>query len=237
VRIGLKVSSAGSGQLRIASAESGANPTLVFYATSPDTSLIAPRIYAPRSNSPDSDYTLNSRFRDRTVIVKAQPGVGSDLAVGGIPGRRTYMRFALPDSIVDSSTVTRAVLILTQRADPASARDHTDSLTVYPAVVLAGSAVTDLRRAATITTNTFVTTDSLRLSPHDGSSHELDVTRLLRVWKGQKPDVTPRALVLITQYEGATPLEVRFHSSEDADPQARPRLRISYIPRVGFGIP
>jgi hypothetical protein len=45
-----------------------------------------------------------------------------------------------------------------------------------------------------------------------------------------------RALVLRAAAEGAQAGEIRFYSNE-ARADLRPRLRISYIPRVQFGIP
>ena len=60
---------------------------------------------------------------------------------------------------------------------------------------------------------------------------------VVRGWRAPVYDVTPRALVLRVADEGYEPGELRFYSSEAADPALRPRLRITYVPRVTFGQP
>ena len=189
------------------------------------------------SKTPNADVSLNTEFFDYTVPVRIPAMVDATLlAVGGVPGRRSYLRFELPAGIVDSATVTRATLVLTQRPNPFSP-DQDDSLTVYPTLVLAGAEITDPARAATIVLRTGFFSDSIRVAPGDSGQVRLDVTTVVRSWRGLDPAITPRAIVLLTPLEGATPREVLFHSANDANAQLRPRLRISYVPRVGFGQP
>jgi hypothetical protein len=59
---------------------------------------------------------------------------------------------------------------------------------------------------------------------------------LVRAWRSVGADKATRALVLSARQEGATPGELNFYSSE-APEDVRPRLRLTYVPRRGFGIP
>lgn len=244
IRIGLALrATGGSVQVRLGSVESvfgtpARRPaTLSYRAASPDTGVMQLVRVGLTSETPNSDVTLNDQFVDVTLPVIVPPATDPmSLAVGGVPGRRTYFRFELPANIVDSATVTRATLVLTQRPNRLSA-DQDDSLNVYPALVLAGAEITDPVRAATIVLRGGFFDDSIRVAPSDSGEVRLDVTTALRAWRGLDPAVTPRAIVLVTPLEGATPREVLFHSANDADPLVRPRLRISYVPRVGFGQP
>ena len=238
IRIGLALRAGGeSVQLRLASLESGFSPELYYRPATPDTGVMQLVRVPTYSKTPNADASLNGEFLDYTLPVRVPPAPDPTLlAVGGVPGRRSYLRFELPPAIADSATVTRATLVLTQRPNPLSP-DQDDSLNVYPTLVLAGSEIVDPARAATIVLRTGFFDDSIRVAPGDSGEVRLDVTTVLRAWRGLDPSVTPRAIVLLTPLEGATPREVLFHSANDANALVRPRLRISYVPRVGFGQP
>ena len=236
-RIGLAIRSTAAAQLRIISNENAIFPTINYLATSPDTSKIETVRASPTSETPNAERSLNGQFVDYTIIVRPTPaGSPQDIIVGGLPGRRTYLRFDLPAEIVDSATVTRAELILTQRPNPGSPSPD-DTLQVRATVVLAGVAVTDPARAALITEGDGLFPGTIDVPPAASGERTLDVTTVLRAWRGLDPEDTPRALVLAIPFEGVTAGELRFFSSEAVDPATRPRLRISYIPRVGFGLP
>jgi hypothetical protein len=159
----------------------------------------------------------------------------TELAVGGLPNRRTYLRFDIPSDLIDSASIVRATLILTQQRVFGVAAD--DTVGVFPYFVTAGSAVTDLSRAALIITpGSALGLDSLKVVPSDSGEVSLDVVQLLRAWRGQRIDLVPRALVLRTSLEGLLPIEVRFFSTEAAE-TLRPRLRLTYIPRTEIGLP
>lgn len=234
IRIGLRVTSAAPVQLRLFTIESSGSARLV-YRTAQDT-VVRTVTNLPISKTPVGD-ALASELADYTVIVAGTSGSSADIVVGGLPGSRSYLRFNLPTAIIDSATVTSAVLELTQRPD-AGPLDGSDSLLIVPRVVIAGAAVTDPARASVLVlpAGSFLV-DSIRVAPGDSGVRRVDVTRLVRAWKGQKALDVPHAIVLRTLLEGITPLEVRFFSSEAADPLLRPRLVISYIPKVGFGLP
>jgi hypothetical protein len=232
LRIGLRVIGlASSSEIRIASTERSAPPVLFFRAT-PDTAT-RPLTVVPFSETPADDPIVARALSDYTVIVKAPPGAPpSVLAVGGLPPRRVYMRFDIPSSIIDSATVVRATILLNQVANPAI--EPTDTVVIVPELVLAGLAVTDPTKAAQITAE--LAGDTLKVRPGTSGLTNVEVARAFSVWRSQKPDTLPRAIVLRAVNEGSSPLEIRFSSSEDVS-ALRPRLRISYTSRVPLRIP
>jgi hypothetical protein len=156
----------------------------------------------------------------------------SDLDVGGLPPRRVYLRFLIPLNIIDSTTVVRATLLLNQI--PNSLLDPGDTVRILPSLVLAGKAVTDPTKAAQIVAD--IALDTLRITPGGSGVREVELAKAFPIWRTQSPDTVPRAIVLKALNEGASPLEIRFSSSE-AVAALRPRLRISYTNRVPLGIP
>ena len=232
LRVGLRVTSPASSQIRIASAEASGAAVLSFRAT-PDTAT-HPLTAIPGSRTPTHDPIVASHLSDYTVIAKGPPPAPpSVLAVGGLPARRMYVRFNIPSSIIDSTTVVRATLLLNQISNPAL--DPTDTLRIVPQLVLAGAAVTDPTRAAEIVAD--LTSDTLIVRPGDAGFVNVEIARAFSTWRSQKPDTLPRAIVLRILGEGNLPLELRFSSTEDVNVALRPRLRISYTSRVPLRIP
>jgi hypothetical protein len=158
----------------------------------------------------------------------------STLIVGGYPAYRSYLRFSVPKSITDSSTIVRAEVLLTQRRSTfASAKD---TVTIVPLVPTTTTAITDLRRILDLAADgSFASLDTARLVPSDSGLRALNVLSMARTWSTLPADV-PRALAFRIGIEGAQPAELRFFSSKAAA-SLRPRLRITYQPRVEFAIP
>ena len=232
LRVGLRVAGPASSQIRISSAERGAPPVLFFRAT-PDTAT-KPLSVQPLSKTPADDPIVARQLTDYTIIVKGPPRAPlSLLSVGGLPSRRVYFRFDIPLNITDSTTVVRATLLLNQRSNPAI--DPTDTVAIVPELVLAGRAVTDPAKASEITAA--ITGDTLRVRPGDSGLTGVELARAFSIWRQQKPDTLPRAIVLRTLDEGNSPLEVWFSTISDVNPAVRPRLRISYTSRVPLRVP
>jgi hypothetical protein len=167
------------------------------------------------------------------VVAKAPPPAPADvLVIGGLPSRRVYLRFDIPSRIIDSTTVVRATLLLNQI--PNSALDPGDTVNILPQISFAGAIVTDPTKAAQIIAG--ITSDTLRLKPGDSGIKNVELARAFALWHLQPPDTLPRAIVLQSLGEGASPLEIRFSSSEDIA-ALRPRLRISYTSLVPLGLP
>ncbi|MGZ3372306.1 MAG: hypothetical protein ACXU9O_04980 [Gemmatimonadaceae bacterium] len=231
LRVGLRATGSASSQMRFISAEGGLGPNLFFRAT-PDTTTV-PQTVAPFSKTPVGESILASNLTDYTVIAKAPPEAPpSVLSIGGLPARRVYVRFNIPDSIIDSATVVRATLLLNQL--PNNAIDPTDTVLLLPEVALAGTAVIDPAKAAQIIGS--ISVDTLRLTPGGSGIKNVELARAFTLWHTQSPDSLPRAIVLKSLTEGNTAIELRFSSSEDIA-ALRPRLRISYTAKVPLGLP
>ena len=141
----------------------------------------------------------------------------------------------IPSFILDSSTVVRATLLLTQRPNPAFGLPDTMGVTVN--LVLANATVTDFARAATLTADPGVTAiDTLLTVPAESGERAVHIASFVRFWRGVSPSETPHAVVLASTRENGTALEARFYSTEAA-PELRPKLRISYSPRQPPGLP
>jgi len=233
LRLGFKVASSASAQIRIISREGGGAPTLT-YDPSPDTAVHSV-INSATSLTPTDNPTLKTDLTDYQIVAKTLSGsAGNLLGVGGLPAQRTYLRFDIPARLIDSSTVVRATLLLTQV--PAPSVDAGDTLTIYPQVVRAGLGVTDVGRSAGILNIPNLEIDSLRLKPSDGGVRTIEIVGALRQWKAVGMTTLQRAIVLRSSTEGASAPAVFFYST-DADPTQRPRLRLTYIDQVQFGVP
>jgi hypothetical protein len=235
LRVGLRLVATGSARVRFfgvgQAGLSSASPVVTFDPAT-DTTFRPVQIF-PSSVTPGSA-ELAAAYRTQTVVARTPRFAdGADLVVGGLPARRTYLRFAVPARFVDSVDVVRASLLLTQR--PSGAADPLDpGVTIRPLAVLATNAVTDLVRASELATGA-LGLDTLQLDPTGAGVRALPVVNLVRAWR-TLPASTPRALVLRSALEGAQAAEVRFYSVE-APAGLRPRLRLSYVPRTNFGLP
>ena len=142
------------------------------------------------------------------------------------------------NSITDSTTIVRATLRLTPV--PVAFGGSTDTVTIYAHPVSASPLVTDLRHAAMIVGSSGVGAfDSLFVSPGDTASvRTFELYGLVRVWGTENSLIAPppRAVVLRSASESTWPTEIRFYGT-NAAPALRPSMRISYVPRVTFGVP
>jgi hypothetical protein len=231
MRLGIRARGPQSVQLRIVSQE-GAGATLLSFRATPDTTVAKIQLF-PYSKTPVNQPILANSLADYTLLVKGTAtGTLDMLNVGGLPPRRVYMRFNIPSFILDSVDVIRATLLLTQQAN--NSIDPGDTILIVPQFSLAAIAVTDVAKAAQITG--LANTDTLRITPGGSGLRQIEVANVIGVWRTQDPAETPRALVLLTNLEGTSPLEARFFSAEAA-PDLRPRLRISYSLRKQTGLP
>ncbi|HEX6966626.1 MAG TPA: hypothetical protein VF166_12570 [Gemmatimonadaceae bacterium] len=221
-------------QVRLVSSEGGNTPSLSYEAHhGTDSALVSVGANVQAGTGVDL-----STLADYTVVVKGTaPPDSTMLAVGGIPGSRTYLRFNLPSSIVDSTTVVRASLQLTQRASPSFLGP--DTATIVPLVVRATKDVTDPAKAALLAApQGFINVPQLTVLPQDSGQRNIEIVQLVRLWRSELIGDNQRSLVLELGNEGFDPRQVLFYSSNAAVPDSlRPRLRLSYIPRASFGLP
>jgi hypothetical protein len=155
--------------------------------------------------------------------------------VGGVPSRRTFLRFDLPSRIIDSTTVVRASLLLTQ--SPNRRLDQGDSVYLYPVAVLASPAVTDIGTLlGFLGSSGQFGLDSLSLTPGDTGVKSFEIVGLVRAWHMQPTTVVPRTVAIRSGAEGQLPAQFDFFSTR-AIAALRPRLRITYVPQTSFGVP
>ncbi len=234
LRVGLRVRGAGAAHLRVLG--NSFMPRLRFRASADTT--VKPDTVFPRSRTPLSDVTLQNAFAFYPVVVAGAlplPPSGR-FAIGGLAGARTYIRFDIPPAVIDSVQVIRASLLLTQTRARSTAAGA-DSITVFTQPVLASPNVTDIFTAATfIGAARAYGIDSVRFAPRDSGVKSIELVNLFRFWRAVGPANTSRSVVLRAKEEGVAPGEASFFSSE-GPAAARPRLRLTYVPRRGFGIP
>jgi hypothetical protein len=233
LRLGFRVRSTAPSQIRLRSRDGGGAPRLTYDA-SPDTAVKA-LINSPSSSTPTDNPTLRNDLTDYQLVAMS-PGnsAGNLLAVGGLPGQRTYLRFNVPTRLIDSATVVRATLLLTQV--PTNSVDAADSLTIYPQVVRATLTLTDVVKSAGILNPPALEIDSLRFRPNESGLRSIEIVGAVRQWKAIGAASLQRAIVLRSATEGASPSAMLFYSSK-APAAQRPRLRITYVNNVEFGVP
>jgi hypothetical protein len=234
LRVGLRIVSSQGVDLRVGSTALGLGVTLHIRA-SKDTAAAAVNV-SPLSRTPTDQPFLSGPLADYTIVLNGTTLTGPNLlAVGGVPSRRSFIRFNVPAHIVDSTTVVRASLLLTQA--PNRRLDLHDSVYVFPVAVLAGPAITDVGSLLQ-----FVGSpgqfglDSLRLAPADSGVVAFEIVGLVRTWRGQSTTISPRSVALRSAVEGQLPGEIDFFSTK-APASVRPRLRITYVPQINYGLP
>jgi hypothetical protein len=159
---------------------------------------------------------------DTYVFSGIPPVPQSAVAVGGVPAARTFIRFALPDAIVDSADVVRATLVLV----PAGAATGAPTDTF---VVRADGLGADFGPKSPFDENQ--AGGSVRIAVGGTDTVRLDVTNIMRPWRGDT--LLPRVVMLRAVREGATLGELRFFSADSS--AAAPSLHVTYVPFVRRG--
>lgn len=234
LRLGVRVRQEGDPRLKVVSTNSGGAAQIVF-RPSPDTAVEVPVLRVePFSRTPADPFIAND-LADYLVVLRGPPPPPPDvLRVGGLPSRRAYLHFDIPLSILDSSNVVRATLVLTQRPSVLSAEPD-DTVGLGHFGVVAGSSITDLTRALFFLQR-LTNRDTLRILPADSGAREFEMIDWVRAWRGTDPLKTPRAMGLASATEGEKAGHVEFFAIE-AEAAERPRLRLTYIPRAAGPLP
>jgi hypothetical protein len=233
LRVGLRVSSTETVRLRVAG--SAYTPRLIF-RVSPDT-LVNQDTVILQSRTPAGEAIATVYAMYPIVVAGALPIPESPiLAVGGVNGARAFLRFDVPTILVDSVQVIRASLLLTQVPSRVVA-SSSDTLAMLVSPVLAGAQVTDVGTIASFAASPgLVGLESVRLVPKDTGLRSVELVNLFRAWRAVGAENSIRAIVLRANQEASSAAELDFFSSE-APETLRPRLRITYVPRRGFGLP
>lgn len=234
LRVGLRVRAAQSVTLRL----SGTNfAPRVRFRIAADTA-VAPDTITLFSRTPTDDPAIATSLAMYPILAAGvlPPPSADRVAVGGIGGARGFLRFDIPDVVLKSVQVIRATLEVTQRPS----RTHggeLDTLVLFPHAVTAGPTVTDV-----FTQSQFLAAagqfglDTMRLVPRDSGRRSIELVNLVRAWQLVGTANTTRALVLRSKQEASSPGELNFFSAKGPVAE-RPRLRVTYVPQRGFGIP
>lgn len=236
LRVGLRIATPANAQLRLGALVNGEPAPRLTFDPSTDTTYL-PLDVSPRTGfvGNELDDVLRLAYTVYTVTERGtEPQPIGTLGVGGWPSRRAYLRFDIPAAILDSSTVVRADLLLTQR--PAGGPDRSDTVVVQPFIGITTSAVSDPYLATALTANGLLAgVGFARLVPQDSGQRVFTLVNLVRSWSVINPDVT-RFLALRFEGEGSLGNEIRFFD-RSAPPALRPRMRITYMPRTEFSLP
>lgn len=212
----------------------------IRFRVSADTTVRPDTVFL-HSKTPTTDLSIATSlaFYPLHAAGALPPPPPDRTAIGGIGGARTYMQFEIPAIVLDSVQIVRASLLLTQ-VPSRFAGGNQDTLTVITHPVVAGPAVTDIFTASQFLGSPALTVfhvDTLRLIPRDAGQRSLEIVRIVRSWRSVGTARTVRALVLRAPEEGLRAGELNFYSIDAPDPAVRPRLRLTYVPRRGFGLP
>ena len=233
LRVGLRLRSIGTARLRVAG--SFATPRLTF-RVSPDT-LVLKDTVPINSKTPAGEDIATAYAMYPVIVAGALPAPAPTvLAVGGIGGARTYLRFEVPPILLDSVQVIRASLLLNQLPSRVAA-SSSDTVAMLINPILAGPALTDVLTILQFSgSSALVGLDSVRLVPKDAGLRSIELVNLFRVWRAVGSENSIRAIVIRAKQEASSAAELDFVSSEGSV-ELRPRLRITYVPRRGFGLP
>jgi hypothetical protein len=233
LRVGIRIRSDSSMQVPITATEGGGPLFLRFWARAGADTTIT-RTVGPASASSGADGELLG-LDDYLIVLRGTPAPPPQvLAVGGLPAQRAYIRLSLPSRLVDSVTVVRAALVLTQ-APVRGRADDTVRTAVQPSVSIARP-VLDVGRAALLLTASPGLFEQTR-APRDSGLVRFELAGTIPFyWRPTSEDELPRVIVLRSAREGQFPSEFYFYSSE-APAGLRPRIEISYVPRVDFSLP
>jgi hypothetical protein len=234
LRVGFQISSTAPVKLRVFG--SGYPPRLTF-RVSPDTSVRADTI-GLNSKTPFEDANLANVLAMFPIRVSGAlpPPVSGVLAVGGVNGARAFLRFDVPTILIDSVQVVRASLLVQQLTSRVKA-SSSDTLPILVNPVVAGPQLTDvLTLTQLVAPASAIGLDTARFVPKDAGLKSIELVNLFRTWRNVGTANSIRAIVIRAAREGVSAGEFDFVSNEG--PVAlRPKLRITYVPRRGFGLP
>ena len=251
LRVGIQLLDAANLTVPLRASNGGSPPTISFrpsrVATGPtvadSTNFI---VIVLQSKTPADDENLAFNLSDYSLVVRGTPPIPVGvLGVGGLPANRSYLRFDIPQRLLDSTQIVRATLRLTQLPSPTALPD--DSLSIAFWMGTASALVTDHVLAVQLHESIIQASDgSVRygvanvrpkaFATSEGATRAIEVAGLLRAWFQVKPTDRPHALILQSFVEGIRPGELRF-ASREAAAALRPTLQITYVPRATAGVP
>ena len=223
VALGVRVTADSFASISLSASEqlNGQPPTILWFNRFDSLGTIVSFRQAPRSTSGPGAF-------DGFIGTPGPTALDSNLLVGGLPEARSLLRLNVPRSILDSTQIVRATLILIPSDSIRGVPSDSFELLVHAAAVDFG---------AKTSLDPSVPYDSTIMRVGLPDTVQIEVTNMLRRW--QVDTTMPRTMVLQQGvhlsgflYNGVTLAEARFYSSRAA--LQRPRLRITYIPRITF---
>lgn len=221
---------ADSGVVALGVAVRAASPTAVTVAAG-DLSAEGPslRFYGrgqPPREATTHTYDLAPAFD--TFVTDPEPSGSADAAVvGNIPSARTLLRLEVPETLLDSTAIVRATLVLTQTR-PAFGRPREEFELEARAVLRDFGGKSFAESDTSLVARTTVRAGS-------ATPVELELGRILRFWGTPAGDSVPRAILLRVVPEGSVLGEVSLaRASAGAD---APTLRVTYLLPYRFGVP
>ncbi len=156
-----------------------------------------------------------------TFVLKPFPPAGPNtLRVGGAPAARALLRAQIPGSILDSTQIVRATLLLVPARPVLGAAGDTLRLRAHAIGADLGP------KSPLIQEDDTAAVGSARIPVGSNDTIAVDVTRVLNAWTRSR-DI-PRALMLRLVPEAASVGTVDVHSISSSS--GRPALRVTYIP-------
>jgi hypothetical protein len=181
---------------------------------------------APRDTFKTS-FALTPTFD--TFVQNPEPAApaSGDIVIGNQPAARSFIRFNIPNYFIDSVNVVRATLLLTPTRPVRGIPGESVSVAAQPilkyfagkSVLFQDTAVTGLGIVAVGQTTPV----------------EIEIARVLRLWRGVHPDSLPRAVSIRNISEDFT--TVQLDAGGKLAGAAAPRLQISYVRPFRFGVP
>jgi len=149
------------------------------------------------------------------------------LVIGGQPAARSFLRFAIPRYYVDSVTIIRGTLTLTQTQAASGLPGDTFAIQAQPVLRDFGGKSLIFQDTSVIGRGRLVVGQSGTVS--------LEVGNILRLWHGINADSLPRMIVLRGSLEDYTLSELVAAGAGGG--AAAPQLRISFVRSFRFGVP
>ncbi len=169
----------------------------------------------------------NSLF-DSFLVDSVPPVPDDELVIGGSPSARTFLRYALPESILEFSTISQATLLLVPSQPMTGATEDTVAVSAFAVLGDFGPKSRPEPFDA----------DSLGRGSVDvvvgqTDTVAIDVTLIVKAW--QADSALPPTMVLLMAPEGGGLAELRVHSTRSA--ALKPAIRITYLPFFTFEEP
>jgi len=193
---------------------SGLPTTINWYARGADTTQIETFTATPEFDS----------FVQTPLPPAASP---TSMFVGGLPSSRALIRFAIPSYFIDSTTIVRGTLVMTPTSPVVSLPVDTFTLEAHGVLRDYGPKSYPSSSAVFGTAGRFVAGDS--------GTVNLDLTQILRSWRGVSVDSLPRSIIVIVVEEGTTLGSIALARSGTG--AIAPVLHLTYIKPYVFGVP